>query len=59
MKDNEKNPKTPTIAKAITHYLLMLSHFPSKRLLASLKPPLFPFIAEHDVIWQEISFLDG
>lgn len=51
-----KTQKTPTIAKAITHYLLMLSHFPSKRLLASRKPPLFAFIAEHNVIWQEISF---
>lgn len=59
-KKREKAQNPPTVAEAITHHLpttgrTMLSHFPSKRLLTSLKPPLFPFIAEHDVIWQGIS----
>ena len=33
----------------------MLSQLPSKRWLIPLKPPLFPFIAEHDFTWYGIT----
>jgi len=55
-KKGEENKTIPSVAaKAVTQPPPTGKPMPSKllsrRWLTSLKPPLLPFIAEHDVIW--------